>query len=129
MAASALQSAKRALVSVLVYLASAYGLDLQLTRDSSDDVVAVACKKVARKAHPDLSPIDRFWGWLRKKLRAMDLKDCVSGRPVLDKPAYVARVRRVLNSKAAQKCAANCAKSLRKVCKEAVLKKGAASSG
>ena len=78
---------------------------------------------------PDLNPIERFWGWLRKKLRAMDLKDAVASRPVLDKSAYIARVRRVVKSKAAQKCAANCAKSLRKVCKEVVLKKGAASSG
>ena len=34
-----------------------------------------------------------------------------------------------LQAKAAQKCAANCSKSLVKVCKEVVLKKGAASSG
>ena len=59
----------------------------------------------------------------------MDLKDAVSSKPSLSKEAYIARVRRVVKTKAAQKCAANCARSLRKGCKEVVLKNGAASSG
>ena len=46
----------------------------------------------------------------------------VAGKPLLDKAAYTARVQRVLQPKAAQKCAANCSKSLIKVCKEGVLK-------
>ena len=46
----------------------------------------------------------------------------VAGKPLLDKAAYIARVWRFLQSKAAQKCAANCSKSLVKVCKEVVLK-------
>ena len=46
----------------------------------------------------------------------------VAGKPLLDKAAYIARAQRVLQSKAAQKCAANCSKSLIKVCKEGVLK-------
>ena len=46
----------------------------------------------------------------------------VAGKPLLDKAAYIARVQRVLQSKAAQKCAANCSKSLVKVCREVVLK-------
>ena len=78
---------------------------------------------------PDLNPIERFWSWLRRALRAKDLADVVAKRPVLGKSAYIARVRRVLKAKRAQTCAANCVKSLRKVCLEVVEKKGAASSG
>ena len=48
---------------------------------------------------------------------------------VLGKSAYIARVRRVLKARRAQTCAANCVKSLRKVCLEVVEKKGAATSG
>ena len=78
---------------------------------------------------PDLNPIERFWGWLRKKLRSLDLKDAVAKKPTLGKAAYISRVRRLVKTKAAQTVAANCAKSLRKVCREVVQKKGAASSG
>ena len=78
---------------------------------------------------PDLNPIERFWSWLRRTLRAKDLADVVAKRPVLGKSAYIARVRRVLKARRAQTCAANCVKSLRKVCLEVVEKKGAASSG
>ena len=46
----------------------------------------------------------------------------VAGKPLLDKAAYTARVQRVLQPKAAQKCAANCSKSLAKVCREVVLR-------
>ena len=77
---------------------------------------------------PDLNPVERFWAWLRKRLRALDLADAVAKRPVLGKTAYKARVQRVKGQKA-QRVAANCAISLRKKCREVVLKKGAASSG
>ena len=46
----------------------------------------------------------------------------VAGKPLLDKSAYIARVQRALHAKAAQKCAANCSKSLVKVCREVVLR-------
>ena len=46
----------------------------------------------------------------------------VAGKPLLDKSAYLARAQRVLQSKAAQKCAASCSESLIKVCREGVLK-------
>jgi hypothetical protein len=73
-----------------------------------------------------LNPIERFWAWLKKKLRAMDLKDAVQGRPALNKTTYKLRVRGVLRSKRAQQVAKNYANSLRKVCKEVLKKKGAA---
>ena len=78
---------------------------------------------------PDLNPVERFWAWLRRTLRAKDLADAMAKRPVLEKAAYIARVRRVLQTQRAQKCAANCAKSLRKVCRVVIEKRGAASSG
>ena len=77
----------------------------------------------------DLNPVERVWAWLRKTLRARDLKDAVLKKKVLSKAAYRARVRQVLRTKKAQGVAAACAKGLRKVCLEVVRKKGAATSG
>ena len=31
---------------------------------------------------PDLNPIEMFWGWIRKKLRSMDLADLRTKRPL-----------------------------------------------
>ena len=50
---SAALRAKRALVSILLQLASFYGLDLDLVRESDDDTVLRAYRRVAKKAHPD----------------------------------------------------------------------------
>ena len=76
---------------------------------------------------PDLNPIELFWGWLRKKLKAMDLADALKKRKVLSKVAYTRRVKRVLQTKKAQQVAANCAKSLKNTCKLVLRKKGAES--
>ena len=78
---------------------------------------------------PDLNPVERFWSWLRRKLRAMDLSDAVSGRPVLGKMAYKSRVRRVIMTQKAQTTAANIAKGLRKTCRAVVAARGAAVKG
>jgi hypothetical protein len=78
---------------------------------------------------PDLNPVEKFWAWLRKKLRALDLMDAVKKRPTLGKMAYRVRVRRVLQSAAAQRVAKNCALGLRKVCQEVVKRGGRASRG
>ena len=75
---------------------------------------------------PDLNPVEQFWGWLRKRLRAMDLQDAVRKRPVLGKTAYKLRVRRLCASRRAQRVAANVAGTLKKVCREVIAKKGAA---
>jgi len=91
-----------------------------------------ACRRVNVKLwhipakSPDLNPIERFWGWLKAKLRKMDLADALKGRPVLGKTAFKARVRRVLSSKKAQLVASNHAKSFRATCRLVVQKKGAA---
>ena len=78
---------------------------------------------------PDLNPVEKFWSWLRKQLRALDLRDAVAKRPVLGKTAYRARVRAVCKSARAQQKAANIANGLKKVCKIVLAKKGAASGG
>ena len=46
-------SARRALVKVLVSLASLYGVLLSVTRESTDDQVLAGYKKLIRKVHPD----------------------------------------------------------------------------
>ena len=53
MAASLVQLAKRALVSVLLVLAEQYGVCLQISRDSSDGRVESAFRSVVKKVHPD----------------------------------------------------------------------------
>ena len=53
---------------------------------------------------PDCNPVERFWAWLRKRLRAMDLKDAVAKRLVLGKSVYKARVRNLLSFKAGTSC-------------------------
>ena len=76
---------------------------------------------------PDFNPVERFWSWLRQKLRAMDLKDAVAKQPPLSKTAYIRRVRSVCQSKKAQRVAATQALQMKRVCREVVKNKGAAS--
>ena len=66
---------------------------------------------------PDLNPVEKFWAWLRKRLRLMDLGDLRAKRPVLGKTAFKARVKRVVKTAAAKRVAANCMKDLLKVAK------------
>ena len=67
-----------------------------------------------------------FWGWLRNKLRAMDLADLRARRPPLSKAAYVRRVQGVLRSRRAQAVASRFAGSLRKTCEAVAARGGAA---
>ena len=71
---------------------------------------------------PDPNPVERFWVWLRGKLRAMDLQDAVAKRPVFGNAAYKARVRAACLSQQAQRVAANQAKLMKRVCRRIVLK-------
>ena len=50
---SAIDRAKRALVTLLKSLATVYGLVLSVTRDATDKEILSAYRKVSRKAHPD----------------------------------------------------------------------------
>lgn len=78
---------------------------------------------------PDLNPVEKFWGWLRKELRMADLKDLVAKRPALGKIAYRRRVKNICRSQRAQRVARNIALGLKRVCREVVKKKGAATRG
>ena len=78
---------------------------------------------------PDLNPVERFWAWLRRKLRSMDLADAIAKKPVLGRMAYRARVIRVLKTTKAQTAAANIAKGFRRTCKRIVDCKGAGVKG
>ena len=53
MACSPLAIAKRAFVSVLLALAAAYNIAVNVTRDSADEDLLKAYRRVALKAHPD----------------------------------------------------------------------------
>ena len=75
---------------------------------------------------PDLNPVDMLLGWLRKKLRSMDLEDLRKKRRLLDRTAYVARVKGALKSAKAQTVAKNVAGRFRKSCKQVVDRNGAA---
>ena len=75
---------------------------------------------------PDLNPVEMFWGWLRKKLRSMDLEDMRKKRRLLGKTACTARVKGVLKSAKAQTVAKNVTGSFRKSCKQVVDRNGAA---
>ena len=107
--------------------------------DNESFIMAPACRREYRKLgiriwklprrSPDLNPIERFWAYLRKRLRLMDLHDAVRKKPVLGKTAYTARVRAIARSHAAQEVAKHIGRGYMKTCKEVVKLKGAASSG
>ena len=50
---SPLQQLKRALVCILLEIAGAYSLDLNVNRDSPDDSVKRAFRRVVARVHPD----------------------------------------------------------------------------
>ena len=78
---------------------------------------------------PDLNPVEKFWGWTRKRLHKMDLADLRAGRPVPGKTAYKQRVRRLLSSAIAQQKAKNFYGNLRTVSARIVKAKGHAVKG
>ena len=65
---------------------------------------------------PDLNPVERFWGWLRRALLQLDMQDLEAGRPVPARAAYRQRIRQLLASQRARRAAANYAASFRKTC-------------
>ena len=75
---------------------------------------------------PDLNPVEMFWGWLRRKLRVMDLEDLRKKRRPLGKTAYTTRVKGVIKSQKAQTVAKNFARRMRKACKQVADRSGAA---
>ena len=75
---------------------------------------------------PDLNPVEMFWGWMRKKLRKMDMADLRAKRAPLDKAAYTARIKSVMRSAKAQQVAKAYAKKLSSACQQVIRRKGAA---
>ena len=75
---------------------------------------------------PDLNPVERFWAWLRKKLRQMDLADLRARRAPLTKPQYATRVPRVLQTRKAQSVVKRCAGHFRTSCQKVLDNRGAA---
>ena len=73
-----------------------------------------------------MNPIEMFWGWIRKKLRKMDLADFRNKRTPLNKAAYITRVNGVMRSHNAQTVAKSYAARFRKTCKQVVERGGAA---
>ena len=58
---------------------------------------------------PDLNPVEKYWSWLRRQLRAMDLADLVAKRRPVTKTALKARVRTLCSSQRAKVVAQRCA--------------------
>ena len=78
---------------------------------------------------PDLNPVERFWGYMKKRLRAMDLDDLVKKRTPVGATTLKARVRNMFRQKGTMQVARNLVLGLRKTCREVVKKKGAATRG
>lgn len=107
--------------------------------DNESFLQAPASEKAHKKARvelwqiparsPDLNPVEKFWSWVRRRLRAMDLADLNAGRPPIQKVALKARVNALLKTRRAKRVAKNTVLSLRKTCKEVKLKRGAAARG
>ena len=53
MPVSGLSRAKRAFVSVLLYVAASYGVVVKVNRDTADEVLLAAYRRVVLKAHAD----------------------------------------------------------------------------
>ena len=76
---------------------------------------------------PDLNPVELFWGWLRKQLRAMDLADFMGGRPPVTRIRLKARVRGLLETQRARRVATRCFLLLGKAWEVVARKRGTAS--
>ena len=106
---TAVDRTRRALVSLLKSLAGVYHVVLSLTRESSDQEVRSACRKLSRKAHPDLN-------------------GSVGHQQSLNN-AHGEWQKAILRSKKAQNVAKAKFIRLKKVCQEVFRKRGAASRG
>lgn len=65
---------------------------------------------------PDLNPVERYWSWLRRRLRDMDLDDLVKGKPPATKAQYKARIRGITQTEKSKTVARNLIRGLRKIC-------------
>ena len=65
---------------------------------------------------PDFNPVERFWSWVRRRLRKMDNDDLNAKRPPIGKHALQARVKALLKTRAAKRAARNYFASFRSTC-------------
>ena len=77
----------------------------------------------------DLNPVEKMWGWARKKLRKRDLADLSSVRRTLGKTAYRQHVRSFLSSSATQQVATRFYKHLHKTAIKVSEARGSAGKG
>ena len=75
---------------------------------------------------PDLNPVEMYWSWLRRRLRALDLEDARGEREVPGKLAYQQRVRGVMRSAKSRATAANIMRGFQKKCAKIAALGGAA---
>jgi len=78
---------------------------------------------------PNLNPIEKFWSWLRRHLRSLDLADLKAKRAPATPEQLRRRVRSVCRSQKATTVARNCFKNLRKACRKVVAARGGACPG
>ena len=78
---------------------------------------------------PDMNPIEKYWSYLRRALRDMDLGDLQHKRRPLTKPEYIARIKAINRRAKSQRVAANMANGFRKVCQRVIKAKGAGVKG
>ena len=76
---------------------------------------------------PDLDPVERYWAWIRKRMRAMDLADLTAKRAVVGRMEYKRRFTRLVRSPQGRSVASNMFMGLRTTCKRVVANKGGAS--
>ena len=76
---------------------------------------------------PDLNPVVRYWAWIRKRMRAMDLADLTAKRAVVGRMEYKRRFARLVRSPAGKSVASNMFMGLRGTCKRVVANNGGTS--
>ena len=77
---------------------------------------------------PDLNPVEKYWSYLRRRLRDMDLDDLAKGKPAATKTQYRRRIRSIGQTQGAKRVARNLIKGLRNVCLQVRERRGARSS-
>lgn len=76
---------------------------------------------------PDLNPVEKYWAWVRKRMRAMDLADLSAKRPVADRAHYKLRFSRLVKTARGKQVAGNVFLSLLKTRRKVTANGGRAS--
>ena len=76
---------------------------------------------------PDLNPVEKYWAWVRRRMRAMDLADLSAKRAVVDRAEYKRRFSRLVKTAKGKEVAGNIFVGLMKTCRKVVAKGGRAS--